>query len=77
MIHLPFTLNSCYRLNHTISAPTLQSYFVLSVSYSLPEAIFMKDSSLILKESHIPPFKADNEMICQTITAWLLKELQK
>ncbi|MEH2940981.1 hypothetical protein [Lawsonibacter sp. JLR.KK007] len=37
----------------------------------------MKDSALILNESHIPSFKADNEMIYQTVSAWLTKELQK
>ena len=77
MIYLPFTLNSFYRLNHTISVPTLQSYIAVFASYSLLEAIFMKDSALILNESHIPSFKADNEMIYQTVSAWLTKELQK
>lgn len=37
----------------------------------------MKDSALILNESHIPSLKADNKMIYQTVNAWLAKELRK
>ncbi len=77
MIHLPFTLNFFYRLNHTISVSILQSYIAVSVAYSLPEEIFMKDSALILNEFHMPSFKADNKMFYQTVSAWLTKELRK
>ena len=62
---------------HTISVSTLQSYIAVSVSYSLLEAIFMKDFALVLNESHTPSFKANNKIICQTVISWLTKELQK
>ena len=68
-------LENCF--DHTISVSTLQSYIAVSVSYSLLEAIFMKDSALILNEFHMPSFKADNKMFYQTVSAWLMKELRK
>ena len=37
----------------------------------------MKDSALILNESHILSFKADDKLICRTVNAWLTKELRK
>lgn len=68
-------LENCF--DHTISVSTLQSYIAVSVSYSLLEAIFMKDFALVLNESHTPSFKANNKIICQTVISWLTKELQK
>ncbi|USF28039.1 hypothetical protein N510_002997 [Firmicutes bacterium ASF500] len=37
----------------------------------------MKDSVLVLNESRTPSFKDDDKIVYQTVTAWLLKELQK
>ena len=37
----------------------------------------MKDTVLILNESHTPSFEADDKIVYQTVTAWLSKELQK
>ena len=37
----------------------------------------MKDSSLILRESHVPASKDDYKIICRTVSAWLTKELRK
>ena len=51
--------------------------FSVSVAYSLPEVIFLKNPALILNESHILSFKADDKIICRTVNAWLTKELQK
>ncbi len=37
----------------------------------------MKDSALILNESHVSSFKANNKIICHIVNAWLTKELRK
>ena len=37
----------------------------------------MKDSVLILKETRSSSFRADDNMISRTVSAWLTKELQK
>lgn len=68
-------LENCF--DHTISVSTLQSYIAVSVSYSLLEAIFMKDSALILNESRALSFRDDHKIICRIVNAWLTKELWK
>ena len=68
-------LENCF--DHTISVSTLQSYIAVSVSYSLLEAIFMKDSALILNESRALSFRDDHKIICRIVNAWLTKELRK
>jgi len=37
----------------------------------------MKDSALILNESHVPVSKAGYKIICRTVNAWSIKEPQK
>jgi len=53
------------------------SYFADLASYSLPEAILMKDPVLILSEYHPPVFNSTVQSIRETVTAWLTKEIHK
>lgn len=46
-------------------------------AYNSLEEIFMKDSALILSESHVPASKVDYKIICRTVNTWLTKKLQK
>ena len=37
----------------------------------------MKDSALVLNESHVPASEIGYKMICRAVNAWLTKELRK